>query len=494
MGPEQPRYVCHTCIGDKVLAQLVEKAGTHAKCSYCHVASITTTLTGLADRIHQVLEEHFERIPILLENQNDELEPTDDPSEQLRSLLDDTETVIERITNLDPSIVHDVREYMFNNFTESVDASKGDENPYNSDMLYQELESDPSDFRLAWWDFREEIQSRARYFGTTAEARLEEIFANLNLLKTFWGGPVVREINPGDKDSSFWRARAVYSESELKRILDSPTREIGPPPSNKAKAGRMNAEGIQVFYGASDEETCVAEIRPSVGSYVFLGKFDLLTPVRILDFGALSISDSRVSHFDQNYSEQRSREKFLRQWAQEISRPVMPHDEAREYIPTQAVADYLANRVDPRLDGIIFRSSQTGGTGRNVVLFNRACKVAADDPNRKTGIRVRMPPPPTISPSGTDPYMESSIQTDPIEPSEEGQQQGEVVASNDITSRQDDRNTTLGLDRESLKFLRISGINHNSETLEKNTLHYLTLRSTLEPMSSTAILSKRNPQ
>ena len=102
MGPEQPRHVCHACIGDKVLAQQVEEAGTHAKCSYCHVAGNTTTLTELAEWIHQVLEEHFERIPILLENQNDEPDATDDISEQLRNLLDDTETVIERVANLDP--------------------------------------------------------------------------------------------------------------------------------------------------------------------------------------------------------------------------------------------------------------------------------------------------------------------------------------------------------------------------------------------------------
>jgi len=32
-----------------------------------------------------------------------------------------------------------------------------------------------------------------------------------------------------------------------------------------------------------------------------------------------------------------------------------------------------------RLNGIIFHSSQTGGAGRNLVLFNHACGVAPDD-------------------------------------------------------------------------------------------------------------------
>ena len=70
---------------------------------------------------------------------------------------------------------------------------------------------------------------------------------------------------------------------------------------------------------------------------------------------------------------------FLRWLVRAISKPVMPQDEAFEYLATQAVAEYLANKVEPRLDGIVFMSSQTGGMGRNVVLFNHACGVAPAD-------------------------------------------------------------------------------------------------------------------
>ena len=38
----------------------------------------------------------------------------------------------------------------------------------------------------------------------------------------------------------------------------------------------------------------------------------------------------------------------------------MPQEEAREYIATQIVSEYLANRVEPLLHGIIFSSAQTG--------------------------------------------------------------------------------------------------------------------------------------
>lgn len=60
------------------------------------------------------------------------------------------------------------------------------------------------------------------------------------------------------------------------------------------------------------------------------------------------------------------------------SRPVMPNDEEYQYLPTQAVAEYLAEKADPRLDGLIFPSSQQGGVGKNVVLFRHASAVGKE--------------------------------------------------------------------------------------------------------------------
>jgi hypothetical protein len=59
-----------------------------------------------------------------------------------------------------------------------------------------------------------------------------------------------------------------------------------------------------------------------------------------------------------------------------ITRPVMPDDEASEYLVTQAIADYLATRTDPALDGIIYPSvQQSGKAKRNVVLFHKSARV-----------------------------------------------------------------------------------------------------------------------
>ena len=68
----------------------------------------------------------------------------------------------------------------------------------------------------------------------------------------------------------------------------------------------------------------------------------------------------------------------------------MPRDEEFEYLPTQAVSEYLASCVEPHLDGIIFHSAQTAGEGRNVVLFNHAAGVEPYALPKGTKVEINM--------------------------------------------------------------------------------------------------------
>ena len=55
------KHVCFDCIGDPVLAEEVRKNGESIKCSYCEQTHQSIDLDGLADRIHEVVQEQFER-------------------------------------------------------------------------------------------------------------------------------------------------------------------------------------------------------------------------------------------------------------------------------------------------------------------------------------------------------------------------------------------------------------------------------------------------
>ena len=74
------------------------------------------------------------------------------------------------------------------------------------------------------------------------------------------------------------------SKAALKDALTDPFKHVGPPPPERARAGRMNVEGVVVFYGATDSDTCLAEMRPFYG-----GDFAVITlrttkSLRLLDF------------------------------------------------------------------------------------------------------------------------------------------------------------------------------------------------------------------
>ena len=375
-------YVCHDCIGDPFLAEAVRAEGTRVACSYCDVVGEALPLDDLAQCIHEVLQNHFE----LTSSQPIGHEYALAKEGLWERAGDLVKHVIADITGVSEEIATDVTELLSDRYGYWA-IKDGEENPYDSDAYYEEQGTDDS----AWKTFCEQIRFHGRFFNRYAEDGLTHIFGDLGTQKTFCSKPVIYEISPDSESGYIWRGRTAQSPKELEAILKSPTREIGTPPPRLAKGGRMNAAGIPVFYGVMEKDTCIAELRAPVGSQVAVAKFGLLRPVKLLDLEALTeIWNIDASHFDPDYYKIEGRTASLRSLAQEICRPVMPQDEAFEYLPSQAVAEYLANKLDTRLDGIIFRSSQTG-CGRNVVLFNHACGVESDDLPQGTEVEVYRP-------------------------------------------------------------------------------------------------------
>ena len=169
MEHEGHQYVCHACIGDKILAEQVEQEGVKAECAYCQTTKATLTLADLSNRIHEVLEKHFQSIP------------EDDIPEQWLGYFDDAETVIEKIASVEQSIAADVREYLFNRQVQTADVGESSGNMYSPRELFIERETDTFDFRSDWWNFKHETHSRARYFGAITVATLDKIFLTWTL-------------------------------------------------------------------------------------------------------------------------------------------------------------------------------------------------------------------------------------------------------------------------------------------------------------------------
>ena len=374
-------YVCHDCIGDRFLTKVVRAEGIRVVCSYCNAVGEALPLDDLAQRIHEVLQAHFELTP----NQPTGYEYMLTKEGWWERPGYPVANVIADIAEVSEEIAIDVMELLSDHYGYRA-IKDGEENPYSSDACYEERGPDNWSFHETWETFRNEIRFHKRFFSTYAEEALTHIFGDLGTHKSR-GESVIREISPDDETFHIWRGRKAQSPKDLEAILKSPACEIGPPPTRLAKSGRMNALGIPVFYGSIEKDTSIAELRAPVGSQVVVAKFELLRPVKLLDLDALTEIYVEVSHFDPDYVTHTGRAAFLRSLAHEICRPIMPQDKASEYLPSQVVAEYLAYKLDLRLDGIIFGSSQTG-CGRNVVLFNHACGVEPDDLPEGTEVEV----------------------------------------------------------------------------------------------------------
>ena len=203
---------------------------------------------------------------------------------------------------------------------------------------------------------------------------------------------MIIKAGPNTEIESLYRARTFQSECDLEKALCRPDLEIGPPPPSITSAGRMNAHGIAVFYGARNEKVAMSEIRPPVGSWVAVAKFKIIRELQLLDLSALNDIIPEGSVFDPNYIKQCEYAAFLVILRDRIARPVLPNDEPFEYLATQVITEFLAFQTSFLIDGIIFDSAQTGKPGTNVVLFNKSARVKNLNIPKSTRIEAYLNP------------------------------------------------------------------------------------------------------
>ena len=146
--------------------------------------------------------------------------------------------------------------------------------------------------------------------------------------------------------------------------------ELCPPPVNKARANRMSAEGISVFYGAKDAATAFAEIFTGEHQYATIATFVNLRELYILDL-ADKTKYSVPSLFDTECQDLRETKIFLNELNQDLTRDIKDMKNI-EYVPAQVVAEYFRFLYDyngRRIDGIAYNSSKNKDGGVCYVLF-----------------------------------------------------------------------------------------------------------------------------
>jgi len=368
------KRICCACIGDRYLAAEVKAKGAIGLCAYCGKTDSSLTLDELADQIETAFAVHYTRTA----------EGPDSVEERMMADREssyfwtrDGSPVIEAIqeaAEIDEKPAGDVLEILQDRHCAVGKDAFLEESEFDGDSHYAEKGPNNRAWHDDWDGFEQTLKAEARFFSRTAGERLAAVFGGVDQLKTHDGRPLVVAVGPQTALDHLYRARVFQADEQLKEALAHPDRHLGSPPHRAARAGRMNAQGIAVFYGATHAQVAIAEVRPPVGGKVLVARFSICRPLRLLDLTALDDVHDGGSIFDPTLKRRLERAAFLRTLGRRMARPVMPDDEAFEYLPTQAVADFLGTMNEPRLDGIVFPSAQTA-QGRNVVLFHHAARV-----------------------------------------------------------------------------------------------------------------------
>ncbi len=369
------KNLCHHCVRESYLSAEIKSEGKKRKCSYCGQTAKSYLIEDIAERIDIAFEQHY-------------VQTANEPSAWQYSLMSDKESdydwdrdgepvqyAIMNSADMPEDAAHDIQIILEDRHGDFDALAAGEETPFLSDSYYEEKGVSDTAWHEEWRNFEKSIKTEARFFSNTALKYLESVFENIREMDTKDGRPIIVNAGPDTDMPALFRARVFQSDDKLKTALMRPDLHLGSPPSPFAKAGRMNAHGISVFYGANNPDVALAEVRPPVGSQVAVARFEITRSLNLLDLTALDFVTVKGSIFDPDFIHRLERAAFLNKLCEKITRPVMPDDEAFEYLATQAIADFLSTEPDPQMDGIIFPSAQVAATSLNVVLFHKASKV-----------------------------------------------------------------------------------------------------------------------
>ncbi len=420
--PDLEKAICSSCVEEEYFSHEISVHGNRVKCSYCGKTGQTYSVGELATRVELAFKQHYVRT-------------SDEPdSDQYRLLADsefnyywerDGEPVVYAIMSaagIPETSAADVQKILGDEHYDFESAKMGEETEFSDESYYEKKGIDAGAWREKWDSFERSLKTEARFFSREAANHLSVTFAGIQEMRTRDNRPLVIDAGPETEFRTVYRARVFQSEKKLEVALCRPDTQLGSPPVKSSSAGRMNAQGISVFYGANDVRAAIAEVRPPVGSQVAVACFEIIRDLRLLDLTALSDVDVSGSVFDCRSADRMERASFLRLLSGRITQPVMPDDELFEYLVTQAIADFLATELSVRIDGIIYPSIQTADNILNVVLFHKAARVEAMDFPKGTKIDV------TVGQFGEDGWEEdyAVLEKVPPIPTESNEMDGEA--------------------------------------------------------------------
>jgi hypothetical protein len=353
-------YVCEHCFRDKILASKIKKAGTVRTCKFCLKTGHSIRLIDAIPLIAPVFWKYYR--PKI---------SNDDIDDIISDLIEiNLESAISELTKGNKKAVESIAKLLTQanlvDFSPECNLDK-----FSESDLYIEDDQQDERFNRIWEKYTKAIKHSSRFFNNEAKELLDLVFSDIDgTFSRAKESPIVKLLS-SDNSITLFRGRVALNENEKIKILKNPRGELGAVPSKMAKNGRMNPVGISIFYFAMDEKTCIAELRPPVGSSAITAQFRLTKDIQVFDFSIASKIFNSYSYFDDEYLAKVERSKFFRKIEKRLTAPVMPGDENIDYLPSQVILEYLSTCFDKNIDGIIYPSVQRGKLGRNIALFSQ---------------------------------------------------------------------------------------------------------------------------
>lgn len=364
----EPMWVCRDCLNDSMLKMMGDLNFESHLCAGCEtVKEATLTPRRIASFIGKYLPLHFEVDPGLFPGYELTLD----------ALLE------QAIGCKSQKVCRAIAENL-------EDSQAGDEDFYWPGQLYRRRESpfeskeDESAHIVSEWSrVALELIHGRRYFNDRAQRFFESLVEEATGARSDERGGGAAVVTTIPSGTPFYRARRANGLAEARRFADSAASELGAPPKERAANNRMSAAGVPLLYVSKDQETCMAEIRPSIGDMVVVGKFTSTSELKFFDFNVLThgLQYAPLSFFDSEYKQRDEHRKFVLEYMHdEIARPVRATD--IDYVMTQALAEYIRYHKPGEFNGISFRSVQRK-SGVNFVLFDKTESAAFSDSNWK---------------------------------------------------------------------------------------------------------------
>ena len=282
--------------------------------------------------------------------------------------------------NIEPDNLYEILVWKEGIFSDKIDDPTKfiDESVPDETMHY--VQRDPygpsrgdSDAIYHWEKFCKIVKTNRRYTAFWPEVEPDyDLFQPSEFMKSLVSDLANTHFNLLDQGTKIYRARILKSDKKYKH------EDLTSPPPRIASNNRMSPAGISLFYGALEPETCISELRPSVGEDIVVGEFEANETLIVLDLSGKT--QEAISIFSEDYSYNYERWiSFVRDFVADISRPIRPMDQEIDYVPTQAFTEFLRlwdfkdlmyyteNKL-LNISGMQFNSSLRDG-GKNVVLF-----------------------------------------------------------------------------------------------------------------------------